>query len=275
MDLRGQRSVARRRRSLLLVLGALLVAGPLAAAAIPVRFAEGSIHGFFVLRTQAGRYLAQGDLLEVARDGEIEKTSLFQFQDGSLFRETVVFSQRGVYTLQRYRLEQRGPAFTEDIDIRLERATGKYRVEIRLHKDPVGKVFEGTIELAPDVYNGMIPTVVKDLRPEVQETVHYVAFTPEPKIIQLQIAPHGRERMRVGEGERAAVHYVVKPLLGAWLRLFATVLGRVPEDAQVWVMDGEVPAFVGFEGQLCTLGPVWRIDLVSPARAAGVQPARP
>jgi len=259
-------SESRVRRSLLLVLGALLVVGPLAAATVPVRFAEGSIHGFFVLRTLEGRFLAQGDLLEVARNGEIEKTTLFRFQDGSLFQETVVFSQRGVYTLQHYRVEQRGPTFKEDIDLRLERASGKYRIEIRDHKDGATRVCEGTLELPPDLYNGMLPTVVKDLVRGAGETVHYVAFTPEPKIIQLAIAPEGRQTLKVGEGDRTAAHYVVRPVLGAWRRLFATVLGRVPHDGHVWILDGEVPSFVGFEGQLCNLGPAWRIDLVSPVR---------
>ncbi len=46
---------------------------------------------------------------------------VFRFKDGSLHDETVVFTQDRVFTLQSYHLIQRGPAFTEDTEISLER----------------------------------------------------------------------------------------------------------------------------------------------------------
>ena len=49
---------------------------------------------------------------------------LFHFKDGSLFEEKVMFTQQLVFTLQSYRLIQRGPAFTDDTEISIERATG-------------------------------------------------------------------------------------------------------------------------------------------------------
>ncbi|MGA9750667.1 MAG: hypothetical protein WBS54_02650 [Acidobacteriota bacterium] len=249
---------------LIVVLGVLFGSRPLSAAPIPVRFAEGSIHGFLVLRTQEGRFLAQGDLLEVVRGADIQKTTVFRFADGSLFKETVVFTQQGVYTLQSYRLEQRGPAFTEDTTLFLERATGKYRVETRSHAGGPEKVLEGTLDLPPDVYNGMIPTIVKDIPKGASETVHFVAFMPEPRIIQLEITPSGEQKLMVGKDTMTAVHYVLKAKLGTWLKIFATLLGRTPKDAHAWVIDGDVPAFVGFEGQLYPADPVWRIELLSP-----------
>ena len=252
---------------LIIVLGALLWSRPLAAAPIPVRFAEGSIHGFLVLRTQEGRLLAQGDLLEVARGSEIQKTTVFRFKDGSLFEETVVFTQQGVYTLQSYRLEQRGPAFTEDTKISLERATGKYRVETKAHKGGPAKVLEGTLALPPDVYNGLITTILRDLPKGAGETVHFVAFTPKPKIIQLEMAPAGQRKAMVGEVAMTAVHYVLKARLGTLTKILAKLLGRMPPDNHAWIIEGDVPAFVGFEGQLYTTDPVWRIELVSPKRS--------
>ncbi len=249
---------------LVVVLGVLLGSRPLSAAPIPVRFAEGSVHGFIVLRTQDGQFLAQGDLLELVRGADIQKTTVFRFTDGSLFRETVVFTQQGVYTLQSYRLEQHGPAFTEDTTLFLEAATGRYRVETRPHTGGPEKVLEGKLDLPPDVYNGMIPTIVKDIPKGASETVHFVAFMPGPKIIQLQITPSGEQTLRVGEDTMTAVRYVLKAKLGTWLKIFAILLGRTPKDARAWVIDGDVPAFVGFEGQLYPADPVWRIELLSP-----------
>jgi hypothetical protein len=257
-----------------LCLGALLGSLTLSAKPIPVRFPEGSIHGFLALRTPEGRFLAQGDLLEVARGSEIRKTTVFRFKDGSRFEETVVFTQQGVYTLRSYRLERHGPAFTEDTKIVLERPNGKYRVETKTRRGGAAKVLEGTLDLPPDVYNGMIPTVLRDLPEGVGETVHFVAFTPEPRIVQLEITPAGRQRMTVGDAELSAVHYVLKARLGKWSSLFARLLGRTPKDAHAWILGGDVPAFVGFEGQLYPTDPVWRIDLVSPVRPLPPPPAR-
>lgn len=259
---------------LILLAQVLLWPSALTADPIPVHFAEGSIHGFLVLSTPEGRFLAQGDLLEVARGTEIQKTTVFRFKDGSLYQETVVFTQKGAYELQSYRLEQRGPAFTEDTKISLERATGKYRVETKAHKDGRANVLEGTLSLPADVYNGLIPTILRDLPKGAGAIVHFVAFTPEPKIIQLEIAPSGKTDMMIGEASVPAVHYVLKARLGTWLKIFAKVLGRTPKDAHAWIIDGDVPAFVGFEGQLYSTDPVWRIGLVSPSRSHSGGPAR-
>jgi len=246
----------------LLVIGAVL--STVVAAPIPVRFAEGVTHGFLLLRSLDGALVATGDLLQIARSGEVEKRMVFRFKDGSLLEESTVFTERGVYAMQSYRLLQRGPVFTEDIEISLERATGKYRVKTRAHEDGREETLEGTLELPPDVYNGMILTVVKDLPMGARETVHYVAFTPEPRLIQLEMVPAGEQEVLVGELAKTAVHYVLKPKLGIWLKLFATILGRVPPDEHVWIIPDEVPAFVRFQGPLYPTGPVWRIELTSP-----------
>jgi hypothetical protein len=91
-----------------------------------------------------------------------------------------------------------------------------------------------------------------------------VAFTPEPRLIQLAVSPAGEQKILVGDLAKTAVHYVLKPKLGIWLTLFATVLGRMPPDLHAWVLVDDVPAFVRFEGPLYPAGPVWRIQLTSP-----------
>jgi len=246
----------------LLVLGAAM--STLVAAPIPVRFSEGSIHGFLALRSIDGKLVAEGDLLQIARGGKFEKRMVFHFKDGSMLEESVVFTQQIVYTLQSYKLVQRGPVFTEDIEISMDRATGKYSVKTKAHMDGRETVLEGTLELPPDVYNGMILSVVKDLPQGASETVHFVAFTPEPRLIQLAMAPVGEHKVLVGDLAKTAVHYVLKPQPGIWLKLFATLLGRMPPDEHVWILMDDVPAFVRFEGPLYPTGPAWRIQLTSP-----------
>jgi hypothetical protein len=257
-------SFHRTTAGLLVLVTALLLQRPLAAAPVPVRFVEGSLHGFLVLSTPEGVLIASGDLLQVGRDGEVSSRLVFHFKDGSLFDETVVFTQRNVFTLQSYHLVQRGPVFPEDTEITLERASGKYRVKTRAHKDGREKVRDGTLDLPLDVYNGMVLTVLKNLSGGAGETVHMVAFTPAPKLIKLKLAPSGEHKILVGGTEKTATHYVLKPMLGIWLKFFASLLGRMPPDNHAWNVTADVPAFVKFEGPLFMNGPVWRIELTSP-----------
>ena len=248
---------------LLVLVTMLLGPCPLPAAPVPVRFVEGATHGFLVLRTVDGALIASGDLLQVDRGGGVESRMVFHFKDGSLFDETVVFTQQHVFTMQSYHLVQRGPVFAEDTEISMER-TGKYRVKTKAHKDGREEVLDGTLELPPDVYNGLVLTVAKNLPKGASETVHIVAFTPTPRLIQLEMAPAGEHKVLIGELTKTAIHYVLKPQLGVWLKLFATLLGRVPPDYHAWIITDDVPAFARFEGPLYTTGPVWRIELTSP-----------
>jgi hypothetical protein len=248
-------------------LGVVMIAAvcsPLMAATVPVRFVEGVSRGYLLLRDVHGRILAHGDLLQVIRGDEIDKRMVFRFQDGSLYEESVSFTQPGVFRLKTYRLSTRGPAFDVDTEISMTQATGAYRVKTKDRKDGREKILEGKLELPPDVYNGLIMTIVKDLPKGESVTVHFVAFTPDPRLIELELTPVGDQETIVGDLKGSAVHYLIKPKLGMWLRLFATILGRAPSDLHAWVATDEVPAFVGFEGSLTMQGPVWRIEVVSP-----------
>jgi hypothetical protein len=188
---------------------------------------------------------------------------VFRFEDGSAFDETVVFTQQRFFTLERYSLMQRGPAFKEDVEVSMER-TGKYRVKAKPHGEGEEKVFEGALDLPPDVYNGLVLTIVKNLPKGASETIHLVAFTPAPRLIQLELAPAGEHKVLVGGVARTAVRYVLHPKLGVWLELFARLLGRLPPDSNAWIIHDEVPAFVRFEGQISPTGPIWRVELTIP-----------
>jgi hypothetical protein len=251
--------------SVLLLVAAFQWPCPLTAAPVPVRFAEGLTHGFLVLRTLNGVFIASGDLLQLGRGREVESRMVFQFKDGSLFDETVVFTQQRVFTMKSYHLVQRGPAFSDDTEISLERATGKYHVKTKAHKDGKEEVLDGTLDLPLDVYNGgMVLTVAKNLPKGASETVHTVAFTPTPRLIELELVPVGEHRVLVGELAKTATEYAFKPKLGVWLKAIATLLGRVPSDSHAWIVTNEAPAFVRFEGTLSITGPVWRIESTSP-----------
>src|SRR2546423_10370012 len=98
-----------------------LVFAPVKPEAVTVRWAEGTVHGFVELRTQSGSLLAHGDLLQIPRDSDIESRLVFHFPDSSDFRETVTFTQHGVFRLESYHLVQTGKAFAADLDVTLSR----------------------------------------------------------------------------------------------------------------------------------------------------------
>ena len=83
----------------------------LRAEPIPVRYAEGLIHGFLILRAVDGRAVADGDLVQVASGGRVTTRLTFRFHDGSVHDETAIYTQQGRFRLVNYRLLQRGPAF--------------------------------------------------------------------------------------------------------------------------------------------------------------------
>ena len=53
-----------------------------------------------------------------------------------------------------------------------------------------------------------------------------------------------------------ATRFLVKPQLG----LFASLLVTDLPDVKMWILGGEAPAFLKFEGPLYFMGPIWRID---------------
>jgi hypothetical protein len=240
---------------------------PLMAATVPVRFPEGLTRGYLVLRDVQGKLLAHGDLIQVIQGDALDKRMVFRFEDGSLYDERVTFSQGEVFRLRTYRLTQKGPSFETDTEISLTAATGAYRVTTKDHKDGEQKTHEGTTEIPPDLYNGLVTTIVKDFPKGRGEIVHYAAFMPEPKIIELEMTPAGDVDIVAGDRKDKAVHYLLKPKLGLLTTFFAKLVNRTPPDLHVWIAGDGAPAFVAFEGPLAANGPIWRIEVVSPQLA--------
>ncbi|MEX2221446.1 MAG: hypothetical protein WEG40_06585 [Candidatus Rokuibacteriota bacterium] len=243
--------------------------GAAEAGTVAVRHTEGVTHGFLVLRSAAGSVLAEGDLLQAARAEGVESRLVFRFRDGSLHDETVLFSQHRVFTLLSYRLQQRGPTFPEEMEISLQRDKGRYQVKSR-RDGAEAETASGEIELPPDVYNGMLIMLLRNLPKGAAETVHVLAFTPKPIMIQLELAPLGEDAVLAGDRRIPATHYVLKPKLGLLRGAAAALLGKTPPDYHCWIASAGLPAFVAVDGPLYTGGPIWRIETVSPRG-----PARP
>jgi hypothetical protein len=234
----------------------LLVPAAVQAAPVGVRFAEGVIRAFPVLRSTDHRKLAQGDLVQIVRGGRVESRLVFRFLDGSLYDETVVFSQDRSFTLLNYRLVQRGPSFPESLEAFVDRESGRYEVRYRADEDSPEETLDGSVSLPDDVYNGMLALVVKNLPPRTSATVSIIAFTPKPRVVKLEMQPVAEERVQVRDIPLAALRYHIRAQLG----LFASLLVVDLPDLRMWILPGEAPAFLKAEGPLYFLGPVWTIE---------------
>ena len=120
------------------------------------------------------------------------------------------------------------------------------------------------VEIPPDLANGMVLTLIKNIAPNVPRTTFsLLATTPKPRLVKLEIMPVGEDTFSIGETTRKVTHYVVKVQIGGVAGVVAPLLGKQPPDTQIWILGGEAPAMIKTEGPLCEGGPIWRIELVS------------
>jgi hypothetical protein len=252
-------------RMLAILLACAVGTIPLTGDEVRVRHKEGLMHGFLALRTLDGKRLADGEMTQVPEGDRVTSRLIFRFKDGSVYDDTTIFSQRGAFRLLSDHLVQRGPSFEQPMESSVNAPSGQITVR---YKDKNGeeKTLQERHDLPPDVANGLLFTLVKHIQPNVpQTTVSMVATTPKPRVVKLEILPEGEKTIASGNTKHETVRYVVKVKIGGVAGLVAPLLGKQPPDTHVWVLTGDAPAFVKLEGPLYAGGPIWRIELATPA----------
>lgn len=240
----------------------LLPCSALEAAPVSVRLPEGSVRGFLVLRSLDGTALAYGELRQIPRDDSIENRLLLQFKDGSLYEETATFSQDRVFTLHAYRLHKRGPSFPTE-DVSFDRKTRRYQARTQEKKGGPEKTASGELEMPADLYNGMALVLLKNVSPDTGANVQMAAFTPKPRLIKMRLIREGKDYVSLGGHGKTAIRYLVKLEIGGVTGMIASLAGKTPPDLRYWLVAGNVPAFVRFEGPMFLKGPVWRLELTT------------
>jgi len=235
----------------------------LSATEIPVRHREGLVHGFLVLRNLNNEVLADGDLIQNERGDHVTTQLLFHFKDGSFYHETAVFSQHRYFRLMSDHLVLKGPTFKRSIDLKVDAVAGN--ATVKYSEDGKEKTAKEDLHNQLDLANGLILILLKNIHPDATPIkVAMVVPTPKPKLIKLSVSAQAKEPFVTGDARRTAIHYVAKVELTGVTGVLASLLGKEPPDTNVWILDGDAPAFVKFEGPLEAGGPVWRIELVSP-----------
>ena len=258
--------------AVLLISTCLFWVAPAFADPVTVRYKEGLIHGFLSVSTQDGDAIGTGDLTQVAHGDRVTSHLDLRLKDGSRQEETTVFSQRGSFRLISYHLTQQGPTFKTPTDLSITAATGEVTVQ---YTDDGGKgrTVSEHLKLPPDLANGLVPTLLKNLRPEApQLEVSMVVATPKPRLVKLAISTHANDRFSVVGWGREATDYTVKVDLGGIAGVVAPMIGKQAPDTHIWILGGDAPAFIKSEVLAFAGGPIWRIELAAPTWPRTAQP---
>jgi hypothetical protein len=246
-----------------LLVAILVQSGPLSAEPIRVRYPEGTTHGFLALRTPEGKLLASGELTEVLHGNQVVSRLVFRFKDGSVDDDTAIFSQRGTFRLISDHHIQRGPSFPHPTNVLINAASGQ--VTVRYQDKGREKVETEHLDLPPDLANGILLNVLKNISPATKETkVSYVGGAPKPRVVHLSITPDGEETFSVAGARHKATLFRVKVEIGGIAGMIAPLVGKQPADTKVWVVHEGAPAFVRADQALYLGGPIWSIQMTGP-----------
>ncbi len=226
---------------------------------IPVRYPQGSTHGFLALTSETGATLATGEVTQTVRGDRVSSKLVFRYRDGSIDQDTTLFTQRGVFRLIRDHHVQRGPSYPKPVDVLVDVPSGQ--VTSRSHD---GKVTEEHMELPPDLANGLPPNLLLNIPPSMQESkVSFLAPGDKPRLIHISIKPTGKQTFRIGSLSRAATQFTLHVELGGITGVVAPLVGKQPADYHIYIVPGVPPAFVREDGPLYEGGPICVVQQIS------------
>jgi hypothetical protein len=227
-----------------------------------LRYSAGSEHGFLVLRDPAGATLASGEITQIPYRQRVTLRVVFHFRDGSIDDETTVYSQGETLRLISDRHIQSGKSFPNPCDVLID--VPRQQVSVRGSSKSTDEAKTEHMDLPPDLSNGILFTLIQNMRGDTPIEVPYVALSPKPRMVKLAIAKGGEDQFKVGGRSYKAMKYDVKIHLGGVAGVVAPMIGKQPPDFYVWVTESKVPAIVRIDSAMYTDGPVWTAQLASP-----------
>ena len=151
------------------------------------------------------------------------------------------------------------------MDMSLNASTGQVTIQYT-DDDGKEKTITDRLKLPADLANRLVPTLLADIDPKSAENRRFDArrYTPNPRLVKLELSPVGEDSFSVGGSATKAMRYAVKVDIGGITGVIAPIIGKQPPDTHVWIVGGKAPGFLKSEGPLFQDGPVWRIELASP-----------
>lgn len=245
------------------VVCSLLFMHVMRADEIRVKYPQGSLHAFLLIRSEDGKIIGTGDALNEPVGGVWRNKMILKLRDGSLDEETTLYSQRGSLRMISDHHVQKGPSFKKPMDMTIDVA--KKLVTWHDIHDGKDEVKVEHMDVPADIANGLLPLVLQNFPKGTEELkMGYIVATPKPRIVKFAFHPDGEGRFHVGGGSRTASQYRVHVELGGVVGVIAPVVGKEPPDMHLWVVRGDVPTFLKLQGSLASDAPIWSIELSSP-----------
>jgi hypothetical protein len=149
------------------------------------------------------------------------------------------------------------------MDVLINCATGQ--VTVRYQNRGREKEKTDHLEIPPDLANGIIPTIVKNISPNTKETkVSYIGADPKPRLVHLSITPNGEDTFSIAGAHPKMTLFTVKVEIGGITGKIAPLVGKQPADTKIWLVSEEAPGFVRTDEALYVGGPIWRIQITGP-----------
>ncbi len=121
------------------------------------------------------------------------------------------------------------------------------------------------MKLPPDLANGMVITLLKNIPPGVEvPDLPMLVASPKPRIVKLKITSPGKDPFLLATANHEAIHYEIKVDIGGVSGALAPLLGKQPPDSHVWILGGEAPTFVKSVTLSYVGGPLWTTELLAP-----------
>lgn len=245
---------------------------PISAGAVELRWPEGTLRGFPVIRDARGGLLADGNLTQWVEHGNLHVKGVFDFRDGRRVEEEAQLRQQPILEQLRWTwTERRGQEMLRRFEV--DFATGAAKAQKR-EGDEL-KHWEETLEIKPGTtFAGVgFMFAVKNLRDrldageKVQLTA--VAFTPKPRTATVTISHEAVERLHMDGRSLEADRFLIHPEVPAIAKIFV----KAP-DQHLWFYRSPPPALLRAEGPLAEPDdPIVHIDVLRGTSPAEARPA--
>jgi hypothetical protein len=263
------------------LLACLALAAASGAGAVQLRYPQADLHGFPSMQNEAGELIADGELTQRKQGARLIVHATWRFRDGRVVVEDAVFALRPELAQQSFRwVERRG-----------ETELRRFEVDFRSRKAHAQKLegkerkrWDDTLDLQPGKAFAGYGTAlaVSQLRDSLAAKdavaeLTFIAFTPEPRTVTLEVSRRQGERVRVAGRELGADLYTLHPRIPFPISIFVHA-----KDARLWFTHGAPPALLRAEQNLVEKDdPQIRIDVIpagsalaSPAARRGPRPRR-
>jgi hypothetical protein len=257
------------------MLAVVVMCAALPAHAVPLRWPEGTLRGFPVVRDASGRQIANGTLTQWIEDEKLHVTATYDFEDGRVVEEQTVLQQHPELAQLRWSWEERKGKEVER-SYSIDFTTGHAVVHKRGEEDrddhlddarKLGRAFAGV------GFMYAVKNLAADLEKGGEIELTAVAFTPKPRTVTVSVRRDLEGSLAMGGRTLPAERFVVHPEIP--LAFIAKLFVKAP-DQYLWFYRPSPPAFLRADIPLAEPSdPIIRIELIGGPRPSEPQSRRP